>query len=300
MKSNKIITGLLCLAVSVTVFTSCQNDERRQAAYTISQISNPTDADSLMFYFGQLRAIKFWRDADTDTLLRTQTAQKEYLAGVEAGLKALDKSEAYLKGLLVGADLAESIREYSRNYGRTFNSDIMMKSMRSTLNQDSAPDLMKVRHEFYSIRNNMEMMRDARESEKADIALQAAGEKMEMTKITNDLWKKVMVEGAGPEIVRGSRAEVAMQLTTLAGHKIPLVLPNEIVVGARLISTVFSDALLTMRYGERCEFLTTALALFGSHARQMDLSPDDVLVLTISIIGEVAGNGAPGEDIPDV
>lgn len=283
-----IFTFASLLLVGATV--SCGDaNTHRNTNFTLSQISKPTDADSLMYYFGQLLALKYWDDAETDSVLRTDEGRKEYLAGVQDALKALNRSEAYLQGLMDGADHAENIIAYSRNYGRDFNADIMMKSMRSTIYNENAPDLTEVRGEFYTIRNRMETMRDAREESQATAALEAAAEKMGMTKVSNDLWKKVMVEGAGAAVVRGSHVQVAIQLTTLSGHQIPITLPNEVRVGARLVSTVFTDAFLSMKYGERCEFLTTALALFGSHSRQMGLKPNEVIVITMSIIGEAAG-----------
>ncbi len=291
---NKFLHSLLAIVLAVTA-VSCGGNSN-DPNYTLSSISNPTDADSLMYYFGQLRAVKFWRDAERDSVLRTSEGQKDYMEGMHDAMKALNRSEAYLQGLLDGANHADNIANYSRNYGRKFNPDIMMKSMASALANDSVSNLGEIRREFYGIRNKMESDRDSREEQNATAALTAAGEKLGMTKLTNDLWKKTLVQGAGDQIERGDRIEVAMQMTTIDGHKIPINLPNEIIVGGRLMSILFSDAVLSMRQGDRCEFATTALALFGSHAHQMDLKPQSIVLMTISVIGEVDNSERPATD----
>lgn len=282
---NKILSALLVGLVLVGL-VSC-NEENRNQQYSLSQLSNPTDADSLMFYFGQLRAIKFWRDAENDSTLRNREARDEYLEGMKEAMKVLGHSEAYMIGFLDGASHAENIANYSRNYNRKFNPEVMVNSMVAALNADSVENIPEVRRRFYAIRNRLENDRDRRDEAKANDALVKTAQKMGMERVSNDLWKKVIVNGAGEQIERGDRIEVTMLLTTIDGHKIPIHLPSQLAVGTRMISTVFPDAILSMRFGDRCEFATTALAVFGSHTSQMDLHPESILLLTISVIGEV-------------
>ena len=163
----------------------------------------------------------------------------------------------------------------------------MMKSMMAALNNDSVEDLMVIRRNFYNLRNRLEQDRDSRDEIKATEALIVTAKQLGMTRVTNDLWKKVLIEGAGDKVERGDRAELAIQLSTIDGQKVPLHFPSQIVVGGRLVSTVFPDAFLTMRYGQTAEFATTALAVFGSHSEQMGLKPETVLILHVNFIGEL-------------
>ena len=66
---NKFLPSVLALLLAIAS-VSCGDNNSNQN-YSLSQISNPTDADSLMYYFGQLRAVKFWRAAARDSALRT-------------------------------------------------------------------------------------------------------------------------------------------------------------------------------------------------------------------------------------
>ncbi len=282
---NKFLHSLLAIVLAVTA-VSCGGNSN-DPNYTLSSISNPTDADSLMYYFGQLRAVKFWRDAERDSVLRTSEGQKDYMEGMHDAMKALNRSEAYLQGLLDGANHADNIANYSRNYGRKFNPDIMIRSMYSALQADSVDNLPEIRKHFYAIRNAMEQDRDERDTEHASAALTKAAEQLGMTRLTPDLWKKILVNGTGDKVERGDRIGVAMQMTTIDGHKIPIHLPTQLVLGGRVISTVFTDAGLSMRYGETSEFATTALAIFGSHAAQLDLKPETVLIIKIAVLGEI-------------
>lgn len=281
---KKFLTSIIAAGI-IAALTSCGESDRNN--YSLSQISNPTDADSLMYYYGQLRAIKFWKDVANDSILNTKEAQKEYLEGMRDAMKALDRSDAYLMGLIEGANNAANISDYSHSYARKFNPQVMMKSMMAALNNDSVEDLMVIRRNFYNLRNRLEQDRDSRDEIKATEALIVTAKQLGMTRVTNDLWKKVLIEGAGDKVERGDRAELAIQLSTIDGQKVPLHFPSQIVVGGRLVSTVFPDAFLTMKYGQTAEFATTALAVFGSHSEQMGLKPETVLILHVNFIGEL-------------
>ena len=280
--NRNLLSILLLFALSLGV-VSCRQNER---GFSISDLTNPTASDSLMFYLGQLRAVKYWKDAETDSTLQDHEAKKEFMEGMKDALKALGRSDAYLMGLLEGAQQAENISTYATNYGSKFNPDIMIRSMYSALEADSVADLSAIRRHFYAIRNVMEQDRDERDMEHATEALTKTAGELGMTRLTDDLWKKVNVAGSGAKIERGDRADVAMQLMTVDGHRIPIHMPSQIVVGPRMISTVFTDAMLSMNYGDNCEFATTALAVFGSHAAQLSLSPETILILTIAVLGE--------------
>ncbi len=280
---NKILLPILLFAISLGV-VSCRQNER---GFSLTDISNPTASDSLMYYLGQIRAVKYWKDAENDSTLHDPDAKEDYMEGMKDALKALGKSDAYMMGLLEGAQQAENISTYANSYGMKFNPDIMIRSMYSALQADSVDNLPEIRKHFYAIRNAMEQDRDERDTEHASAALTKAAEQLGMTRLTPDLWKKILVNGTGDKVERGDRIGVAMQMTTIDGHKIPIHLPTQLVLGGRVISTVFTDAGLSMRYGETSEFATTALAIFGSHAAQLDLKPETVLIIKIAVLGEI-------------
>lgn len=268
---------------------ACDN-HRNDRDFSLNSIANPSDADSLMYYFGQLRAVKYMRDSELDTMLTSKEAEKEYLEGLREGLKSLKRSEAYMLGLLSGAEHAYNIRNYSRNYDREFNPDVMIRSMTAALESDSDINVAEARRNFYNLRNRMESDRNSRDIIEARKALASRVETLGMSKIHDNLWNKVLIHGGGKSLERGDRISVAMALHTIDGQRIPLRLPTEYVVGGRFISTIVTDAMLSMHYGDRCEFATSALALFGSHCDQMSVSPDDVMIITISVLGELEDN----------
>lgn len=75
--------------------------------------------------------------------------------------------------------------------------------------------------------------------------------------------------------------KVDISIKTLAGKEINAPLPTELTIGQRLQGPL-NEALLSLSSGQKGEFLTSAQALFGPRASQLDLEPADVLVISIA------------------
>lgn len=76
------------IATSLALLASCGPDKGRD----ISEFRNASTGDSLMYYYTQMRAYEYWREADSDTSMRNPEQRRRFLDGLKAGMDAIKKS----------------------------------------------------------------------------------------------------------------------------------------------------------------------------------------------------------------
>lgn len=69
------------IATSLALLASCGPDKGRD----ISEFRNASTGDSLMYYYTQMRAYEYWREADSDTSMRNPEQRRRFLDGLKAG-----------------------------------------------------------------------------------------------------------------------------------------------------------------------------------------------------------------------
>lgn len=128
------IAGIIALTVA-----ACTPDRGK----ALSDYSNPTAGDSLLYYYAQIRADEYWADARTDTSLRSTEERRNYLDGVLAGIKAIrmgEKNSTYNHGVRVGARMAMKIIEIEELYHIDLDDDILIGSFTRGL-EDSTNEI---------------------------------------------------------------------------------------------------------------------------------------------------------------
>lgn len=272
------IKSFLTMAAAALMLASCHNSADNATA-TPDQSAK---ADSLMYYFGQLRGAEFKKAALNDTTLDDAAAKQEFIRGVQAGLNAVkaDK-EAYNQGLFLGMQMAMNMAQFKETYDVSLDSKSFMKGLREVVTSDSTVDEGKMQQEFYRIMGEFNTAKETRDKESASKALSEAASKQGMSKIADNLYGKASQGGEG-RIKEGDKVKLDMKLATVAGRDINAPLPSQITVGERMQDSPLTAAILSLKSGETGKFLTSANALFGQRAQQLELKPDDVISIEIT------------------
>lgn len=268
----------LAMAACGIIFAACSNPE----AKPLSEISDATKADSLIYYFAQMRGAEYDREAQRDTTLATDEAKKAYVMGVQAGLNAAKAdNEAYNRGLFLGMQMAMNFQQFSKDYGISLNKKVFIESLAEALSTDSLANPSEMQREFYRIMGEFNSSKEERDNQAATESLEKAASGMNLKKIADNLWGEITQKTEGEAIKDGDNVETSIVLTNVDGKSIEAPLPSKIKVGARNIPAPIGDALKALKNGETGKFATSAKALFGQRASQMGLEPSDVVMMTV-------------------
>ncbi len=247
--------------------------------------ANASTVDSVMYYFGQMRAGDYWRQANNDTTLTTEASRQAYLRGLRAGMEAVRTGdEAYNQGLLMGMQMAMNLNEFGDMYNVRPNTNIMMQSLAAGLKNDSAADMATSQREFSKLMNRLNTEREARLSVESAKILAKEAPALGMSKIDSTLYGKTLKPAEGENFKQGEKARVQIVLTDLNGKDIKMRMPQEVTVGDRYVAVPISQAVSTMSPGEVKEFLTTAVVLMGQRSHQLNLEPTQPVRFTVTTL----------------
>lgn len=275
MKINKIIPVII-----LPLLAACGGNNADKAK-SINDYKNASTADSLAFYFGQMRAAEYWREAEIDTVLRSQESRDEFLKGLRAGLDVVKEKDAYNQGVYLGVQLAMNIREINEGYDIRTNSNIMLDAIADGLRNDSVVDYADASQHFSQIINDLNAKKEQNDRKSAQDALVAEAKALKMTKINDDLYGAAPeTPGSGPLIQLGDSIAVVIDVTQITGQDIDHQASPALKVGTKMLGPV-TEALLTMRVGEAREFITTPPALMGRIYARRGLKPNDLLKVKI-------------------
>lgn len=269
----------IALAACGLLFAACQTQPE---AKTLSDFADSSKADSLVYYFAQMRGAEYSREAVRDTTLASDQAKKAYLMGVQAGLNAAKAdNEAYNRGLFLGMQMAMNFNQFKKDYDVTLNKKVFVEGLAEALENDSAIDTQKMQGEFYRLMGEFNSQKEERDKAAASESLSKAASKLNMKKISDTLLGEVTEKTEGEQIKDGDTVDVKIELAKADGEVIPAPLPSQLKVGARNIPPELSDAIKYLKSGETGKFATSAQSLFGQRASQMGVEPADVVVMTI-------------------
>ncbi len=106
------------MAAAGLMLASCQGGASSDGQASSGDLKNATPADSLIYYFGQMRGAEYRRQAERDTTLADAQAKKAYLQGVQAGMNAVKSAdEAYDNGHIFYKIFVELFRTISLHRG---------------------------------------------------------------------------------------------------------------------------------------------------------------------------------------
>ncbi|MCH5242184.1 MAG: hypothetical protein J1F67_07140 [Muribaculaceae bacterium] len=266
------IAAIACLAVS------CQNGSG-------SLSENSSQTDSLMYYLGQMHAADYLREANRDTTLKEASEKQAYLSGVRAGLAALKEgNESYNKGVMMGMQMASQMMSFTEQMGVDINKNAYISSLQGALMADSMPNTSQAQRDFRTVMQNIEAAKEARDKAASQESLNKVAASSDLPKINDDLYGKVTEANNDTiKLADGDEINLVAQVTKEDGENVNVPMsPKGKIGNKRSFPELVSTAVLTLKSGETGEFLTTAHALLGSRASQMNLEPTTVLKLTLT------------------
>lgn len=269
---------ILPVAALTLAAVSCQNG-------TGNLSENSSQTDSLMYYLGQMHAADYLREANHDTILKATTEKQAYLSGVRAGLAALKEgNQSYNKGVMMGMQMANQMMSFTEQMGVEINKSAYVNSLQSALMADSMPNTSMAQAQFRTVMNNIQADKEARDKAASQESLKKVAESSDLPKISDDLYGKVTVANNDSSLLAdGDEINLIAKVTKEDGETVNIPMPPKGKIGnKRSYSEIITEALKTLKSGETGEYLTTAHALLGQRAAQMNLEPTDVLKLTLT------------------
>lgn len=273
--------SILATAAMGLLLASCQGGASSDTS-SLGELKNASAADSLIYYFGQMRGAEFHRQAERDTTLDNAQAKKAYIQGVQAGINAAKaNNEAYNQGLFLGMQMAMNLQQFKDDYGVELNKRIFMSSISEAVNADSLADTQEMQREFYKIIGKFNEEKEAREKAAAAESLTKEAQNLKLPKISDDVYGEVTVKTDSAQIKTGDNVDFDAKVTKINGQDLNAPLPKKGKVGARNLAAPLNDMLASLKGGETGRFITSARALFGPRVTQMGLEPADVVIVTL-------------------
>ena len=272
----KLLRFLPIAAIALATI-SCQNGSG-------SLSENASQTDSLMYYLGQMHAADYLREANRDTTMKEASEKQAYLSGVKAGLAAMrEGNDTYNKGVMMGMQMASQILNFSEQMGVKVNSTAYVSSLTAALNADTIPNNSVVQSEFRKVMTNIEQAKEERDKAESQESLQKFAQTSGDPKISDDLYGKVTAPNDSAALTEGEEVNIQVEFSKENGDKINLPLsPKGKIGNKRSFPEILSTALLQMKSGETAQFVTTAHALLGARAKQMDLEPSSIVKMTVT------------------
>lgn len=291
MKIKKI---LFATCAASLLLASCGGDN--SDSHSISDYKGISAADSMLYYFGQLRAADYWQYAKTDSVMYTEESRDEYLKGLRAGLDATRDNDAYNQGLYVGIQLAMNMKEFTEGYGEKFDRKILIDAISDGLRNDSAVDVSSANAEFRRILDTLNERKEVKDRKAAKSALSADAKTNGWKKIGDNLYAGKAEGGNGPLIKTGDCVDLHVSVGKLGGAVLDERDIPALTVGSNFAGPV-TDALLTMKLGEKKTFYTTALGFFGRAYERFNLKPEQILVLNVAASPSSQKSVAPADSV---
>lgn len=290
MNTKKILMGGFAALLMGSMLTACGGSDGSNAA---SSLNDATEADSVLYYLGQVSAAEYWRAAERDTTLATSGARQAYLRGLRAGMNAVKgDDEHYNQGFERGIQMAMNMIEFEKTYNVKANAKIFAESLAAGLTNDSAVS-PEAQGQFYQVLGRLNAKKEAADREKAAENLRNYVKKVAMQQISPDLFGRVVEKGDTARLKKGDKVYMHIVARNIAGEELDVPFPSETEVGGRYSNALCGRAMETMSSGETKEFATTALALFGGRAERLGLTPDEVVILNIKAsLQPMQGEGA--------
>lgn len=249
----------------------------------ISDLKDATPADSMMYYFGEMQAYNYWQDSETDTMLRSEKARKEFMDGFREALKMEKESYPYNKGLQLGLRLAIRLREFAARYDDDFSEDILAASLYNSLMRDSAVNILSAQKQYYNIKDRMELDAAAAEMGEAKKMLLKYARSRGFEMVSDTLFAKdVTPPTTDNQFKTGDRLAVQITVSTLDGKEVVTrQFPDSLTLGEGRIPLIVRYALFTMTDGQTRQFMTTPRTLLGKRYANYKLPYDVPVIFTL-------------------
>ncbi len=276
MKS--IFFNLFFFLAAAAILSSCGTPQGKR----LDEISDASSGDTLLYYFGQIQASQYWKQAESDSSLYSKEARDNYLSGLRTALKLIGDDESYNAGIVAGVRMASNIRQFSSDYGIKLNPEVLLQSIAYGLEEDPLPGDDTNNEDFYRLLGQLQQSRNKADKENAKTALKEAAAQMKMTQLDSNLYYSVETKGIGAPLENDLTVEAEIHFSH-DGRQVIVPLPSRIKVGATSNPPVLNKALLSMTEKETANFITTAHAIFGNRCGQHHLKPKDIVRFNIKL-----------------
>ena len=268
------------LSALLIVLSSCDSNRGK----SISDYPDANMGDSLLFYYMKMRAHEYWEEAENDTTLRNPEARKKFLEGVAEGLEIAKNDDKYYSyGVQTGMQMALNILKFEKMYDVRLDRELALESLSRGLDDAEGNNEIEYQNNFYKILDRMKSMQRSKDHEKAKMSLIEEARGRNMTKLSDDLYYKIMRKGSGPYASTGNSAYVKVNYDRADGVDFALPSPEFVTIGAPGIPDVLNRAYVRLNKGSVVQFATTAESLFGSRTYVMGLKPESVIIVTITL-----------------
>lgn len=292
MDIKSIIYSLIALtAISLS---SCGAHEGKD----ISEYENPTSADSLLFFLVQLRAHEYWDQAVKDTAMRSPKARAQFIAGFRKGFNSIKEADDdYNRGLELGYRMAINLQKFEKMYDIEIPKEMATSNLQYGLRDGAEIPEFKYQDSYYQILNRLKKEQRDRDHERAQMTLEEGGNERQMTKISDNLYFRLIKKGGGPNAQYGQSAHVIVNYERADGEDIAVPSPGLVTIGAHGVPDALNNAYTRLNKGAVGQFLTTAEAVFGTRTYIMGMKPEDVLLVTITLNEIISPHGAAVDSI---
>ena len=266
------VAAIACLAAS------CQYGGGSGLSSTSSQ------TDSLMYFLGQMNAADYLREANRDTTMKETSEKQAYINGVRAGLAALKEGDdSYNKGVMLGMQMAAQMMSFSEQMDVKINRTSYVGSLSSAVMADTMPNTTLAQSEFRKVMQNIEKAKEEKDKATSQASLKTVAEAAGLPKISDDLYGKATDTTDGEALAEGDEITLEAKLLKENGDVLSMPVSSRGKIGNRHnFPEVMSDAILNLKSGETGEYMTTAYALLGARAKQMNMEPKDVVKMTLT------------------
>lgn len=271
---------LFSLALVAIMAGACKNTRDPKS---FDDMVNPSSADSMMYYFGEMNAASYWQDAETDTALRSEKAREDFVKGFKEAIYLAKDNEAFNKGLQLGLRLAVRLNEFENRYGIDFPEDILVAALRNSLEADGRADVAKSQQGYYNIKDRLEIEASKRELLGSKQQLAKKGREYGYEMVSDTLYAMdVTPAGPGPRFKDGDRVAVYVTASTIDGKEIVArQFPDSITIGAGRVPRIVCLGIHTMTNGQTRKFMTTPRTLFGKRYATYHLPSDEPVIFTV-------------------
>ena len=275
------IKNIFAIATVGLMMAACGGSGQQNEAVKEAAAEENAKADSLMYCFGQMRGAEYLREAEKDSTFATEQAQKEFISGVQAGLRAVRANhDAYNRGVMLGIQMATNIGQFEKDYGVKLPSASFIKGIREMIATDSVSNPDEMQAEFYRLKGDFQRAKEERDEQAAEAALTTAAKEKNYTAVTKGLFM-VKESTDSTHLKVGDRVQLDAKLTSLDGKELKWPFPTQYKIGQRK-DFILNDALVSVASGQTGRFMTSAQALFGQRASQLGLNPADVVLMELT------------------
>lgn len=291
MKSLRIL--LAALSAAMFIFPSCDKGSPKP----LSDFKDADLDDSLMYYYGTMRAADYWHACEADTFLRGKEAREQYMQGLIDGMNAFKEgNNAYNEGFRQGVRSAVVANNIAEDLDHKLKREYFISGFRYGMEKDSSINSAKTQRLYMKAKSKLERQVEKADAESGLKKLARYAQNNGFKKINDRIYGYTYHPGTGALVRKGDVVYVDVSYMHTNGINLGMPSPKSLTVGSAGIPEVVTAGYENMRKGSAVYFLTTAEELWGDRADIIGLAPSDLVKISVKVNDVVrAGSQTPAE-----